>query len=84
MKILVKILFLIIAVAAIVGCTDPEGATRILQQNGYTDIEITGYDAWVGGDDTYSTGFRARSPNGTVVTGAVTSDWDKGYTIRFH
>lgn len=73
----------LISIAFVVGCTDPDGATRVLQQNGYTQIEITGYKPWMGGDDTISTGFRARSPNGTFVTGAVTSDWGKGSTIRF-
>lgn len=70
----------------LVGCyTDPDGARRVLQQNGYTNIEITGYRYGMGGeDDTYVTGFRARSPNGQTVTGAVTRGlYLKGSTIRF-
>ena len=33
-------------------------------------------------DDAYSTGFRATSPGGEVVTGAVTGALFKGSTIR--
>lgn len=64
-------------------CTDATTARRVLAQQGYTNIEITGYRAFMKSeDDTYSTGFRATSPAGQVVTGAVTSGWGKGATIR--
>jgi len=65
------------------GCSQPEQATRVLQQQGYTEIEITGWRPMMAGkDDTYSTGFRAKSPSGAIVTGAVTSGVFKGSTIR--
>lgn len=61
--------------------TDAEGATRTLKAAGYSDIEITGYRPFMG-DDWYSTGFRATSPGGQEVTGAVTGGFLKGNTIR--
>jgi len=64
--------------------TDPEGTTRLLQTQGYTNIQITGYRYWIKDDkDRYSTGFIATSPNGSIVSGAVTKGWFKGQTIRF-
>lgn len=64
-------------------CTQTEEATRVLKAAGYTDIEMTGYRPLMGGeDDVFSTGFRAKSPNGTTVTGAVTKGPFKGNTIR--
>jgi hypothetical protein len=66
------------------GCTDASGATRVLTQQGYTNIEITGHRWWGASQgDTYVTGFKAISPNGHPVTGYVTSGWLKGSTIRF-
>ena len=64
-------------------CTRPDQATRVLSQAGYTQIEITGWRPFMASDnDTFSTGFEAISPNGSLVTGAVTSGWFKGSTIR--
>jgi hypothetical protein len=62
----------------------PEEATRILSSQGYTEIEITGWRPLMGSDsDTYSTGFKAKSPSGQIVTGAVTSGvFFKGHTVR--
>ena len=65
-------------------CTDAPKAERVLRQNGYTNIEITGYRAFMGGEeDTCVTGFKAKSPTGQIVTGAVCSGFMKGATIRF-
>ena len=81
----------IVAIAAIAllafaipsALTRPDDAVRILSQSGYTEIEITGWRPLMAGkDDTFSTGFRAKSPGGAIVTGAVTSGWLKGSTIR--
>jgi hypothetical protein len=69
---------------ALRGCTDEDGARRVLQQNGYKDITITGYRFGMGGEhDTYVTGFEATSPSGSRVSGAVCSGLFKGSTIRF-
>lgn len=83
---LIFLLFiLVIGLSAIFpnGCTQPDETRRVLAAHGYRDIEITGYRAFMGGqDDVYSTGFKAVSPAGVPVTGAVTSGAFKGHTIR--
>ncbi len=66
------------------GCQSESTARRVLSEQGYTDIELTGWRPFMAGkDDTFSTGFRAKSPSGKIVTGAVTSGFVKGSTIRF-
>lgn len=74
---------LLIALLSLSACTRPDQATRILTQSGYTNIEITGWRPFMASDsDIFSTGFEATAPNGDTVTGAVTSGWFKGATIR--
>lgn len=76
---------LLLALAG-VACTDSNKATRVLSDQGYTNIQITGY-AFLGcsEDDTFSTGFTATSPAGKQVSGVVCSSWfTKGATIRFN
>jgi hypothetical protein len=66
------------------GCTDPNSARKILDNNGYEDINMTGYRLLMcGEDDFYSTGFQATSVKGVKVSGAVCSGFFKGSTIRF-
>lgn len=78
-----SVVIAILCIAGPKGCTRPAEATRILQQQGYTDIEITGWRPMMAGeDDTFSTGFKAKSQSGDTVTGAVTSGAFKGSTIR--
>jgi len=75
---------LLTVVMALTSCTDNEGARRTLMQAGFTDIELTGYRFFMAGkEDTYCTGFKATSPNGFKVSGAVTGGPFKGNTIRF-
>lgn len=63
-------------------CTQPDTAARVLENDGYTDIEITGYEVFMcGEDDDFSTGFVAKK-NGKVIEGAVCSGFLKGNTIR--
>lgn len=79
-----KRLVLIAALIALAACTDAPKAQRVLESAGYTEIKITGYDAFAcDKNDNFSTGFQARSPNGQFVTGVVCSGWLKGATIRF-
>jgi len=80
----VKLKLILLSLALLLtSCTDRDGATRTLQQQGYRDIEITGYRPFMKSeDDTYSTGFEATSPAGFRVTGAVTGGLLKGNTIR--
>lgn len=63
-------------------CTKPDETIRVLRDQGYTEIKITGYRPFMSDEDTFSTGFEAKSPNGRKVTGAVTSGAFKGNTIR--
>lgn len=64
--------------------TDARGTIKVLQDEGYTDIEVTGWRPLMKGkDDFYSTGFSAVNKNGVRVTGAVTGGPFKGRTIRF-
>ena len=81
-----RILLLVICAAALLlnGCTRPDAARRMLEQNGYTNIEITGYSFFMCSDsDSFSTGFKAKAPNGRQVEGAVCDAFLKGATIRF-
>jgi hypothetical protein len=59
---------LLIAVAFVLfigGCTDSDNAQRILSQNGYTNISMTGYNFFSCSEgDFYNSGFRALSPDG--------------------
>lgn len=65
-------------------CSNQDAALETLQSAGYTNIETTGWVAFMcGKDDTFSTGFIATNPAGKRVEGAVCGGWGKGYTIRF-
>lgn len=78
-----RLLFLSACILTLVGCTRPDDTRRVLEQSGYIQIEITGYRPFMAGkDDSFSTGFKAKAPNGQMVTGAVTGGWLKGNTIR--
>jgi len=51
----IMVVMVIIACVAALGAgpifgTDPQGATRVLQAQGYTQIQITGYRWFVGGE----------------------------------
>ena len=74
---------IVLAALLAIGCTDGPGATRVLREQGFTEIAITGYDAWLCGKEDYATGFTATSPIRTRVSGAVCSGVFKGYMIRF-
>lgn len=78
-----KRLTLALVVAILAGCSDPETASKALQDAGYTDIKLGGA-ALLGcakGDE-YSTKFEARGPTGREVKGVVCSGLFKGATIR--
>lgn len=80
MKKLLPLVFLF----GLVGCTDAPNATRVLTQNGYTDVAITGYKPFSCGDDyTFSTGFEATNiASKAHVTGTVCSGFLKGNSIK--
>ncbi len=78
-----KLIVAVLAVVVLSGCTDPQKATRVLKQQGYTNINAGGHAWWAcSDDDTYSTKFTATSVNGHFVSGAVCSGFLKGSTIR--
>lgn len=77
--------YICIAALLLVACTNPDGATRVLKENGFKDVQITGYK-WLtcSEDDIYHTGFRAIGPVGTKVSGTVCEGlFFKNSTIRF-
>jgi len=65
-----KIILLVLVLSS---CTNTDGTRQFLQENGYSNIEITGYDFFAKSQtDLTSTGFTARNLQGQLVTGAVT------------
>jgi hypothetical protein len=79
-----SVILLAIMGCALSGCTNEPHARKVLAENGYTSVQITGY-SWFSCDDkdTFSTGFVATAPGGRKVTGAVCEGWLKNATIRF-
>ena len=68
----------------LVSCDGNATSTEILEEQGYTNVEITGYNLFAcSEDDMYRLNFTATNPNGTPVKGVVCSAPLKGYTIRF-
>ena len=79
-----KKLFVAVLIAlSVSGCTRPGLAERVLSEQGYTDIDAGGYGFFsCSEDDVFKTNFKATSPAGKRVKGAVCSGWFKGATIR--
>lgn len=74
-------LFVILSIR---GFSDKRGAVSVLQQQGYSQITITGVRPFMrSSGELFSTGFRAMSPSSNLVTGAVTKGVWQGSTIRF-
>lgn len=67
------------------GCTDSDGAINALENEGFTEIRITGYNVFAcSEDDFYHTSFSAKNSNGKTVTGTVCAGmFLKGSTIRY-
>lgn len=78
-----KKILILLALLITTACSDQTTAKRLLEEQGYKNIAITGY-VWMGcsEDDTFHTGFTATSAAGSQVKGVVCSDWFKGATIR--
>ena len=66
-------------------CTNAQDARDALANQGFTDVEVTGWRPFTcGKDDFYATGFRARNAQGRVVEGTVCSGLlFKGSTVRW-
>ncbi len=78
-----RLALLLIVVALLIACTDAPNTERVLREQGYTAIKITGYAAWMCSEkDNFATAFEAKSPAGINVKGAVCSGFLKGNTIR--
>ena len=77
-------LTLILILALSLGCTDADHTVDLLQANGFTEIETTGYKFFsCSQDDFYQTGFVATSRSGVEVEGTVCCGIFKSCTIRF-
>lgn len=87
MKCLIVILSVISLIILLIFCafhTQPDKATKLLTDAGYTKIEITGTRFFMcSSDDDFATGFKAESSKGKKLSGAVCSGILKGATIRF-
>lgn len=73
-----------LALALLVGCSDPKGAERVLAANGFTHIETGGFDLFSSCPDGVitSTPFQAVGVNGATVTGRVCRQLFEGATVR--
>ncbi len=79
MKTIVLVLALLLA-----SCTNETRSRAALLDAGFTDIELTGWDVFAcSEDDTFSTGFTAKNPQGRAVSGTVCCGAMKGCTIRW-
>lgn len=80
-----RLLLLAILLVLLSGCTDEEGARKALDNEGFTDINFTGYQPGVCSDsDANATGFVATNMHGKRVRGVVCSGgWEKGSTVRW-
>jgi hypothetical protein len=68
---------------SLIGLSDEEGAKRVLDNEGYTNVQMTGTNSFsCGGGDLYRTGFKATNLNKKSVEGTVCSGIFKGNTIR--
>lgn len=75
---------LLLLAGMMAGCTRPDNAIRILSEQGYTQIEITGWRPFACDEkDTFSTGFKAVNASGHEVAGVVCEGILKNATIRF-
>lgn len=79
------LLLSVLLTLSLTACTDEASTIKTLKAHGFTDIVVTGWEpSMCGGDDDYSTGFRAKNPHGEIVAGAVCCGaWTKGCTVRF-
>ena len=69
---------------AVCGCEDADRARQTLEDYGFTDINVGGYDAWSCGDDyTFSNSFEATNANRRRVKGTVCCGYLKGCTVKF-
>ena len=64
-------------------CANEDQARRVLEEQGYHEIEIEGYEPFgCASSDDYCTGFDATAPNGRRVHGVVGCGVVKACTVR--
>lgn len=81
MKTLIAILLCTVLLSS---CSGASTSEVLLEEQGYTNVEITGYNIFAcSRDDMYRYNFTAINQNGKQVKGVVCSAPLKGYTIRF-
>ena len=81
MKALIAIVLCVILLSSCFGASASE---ILLEEQGYTNVEITGFNLFAcSEDDMYRYNFTATNPNGKQVKGVVCSAPLKGSTIRF-
>jgi len=75
---------LVLALTLSVSCTNPNSATRVLEAQGYSQVQMTGYNFFSCSEsDFYHTGFKGLSINGTPVEGTVCEGiFFKNSTVR--
>lgn len=80
-----KFIFSVVALTALVCCSDDANTVRTLKAHGFTNISTTGWNAFECSDqDTFSTGFEATNSQGQRVSGTVCCGLlAKGCTVRF-
>ena len=81
-------LITIVLLLVLMGCGDywlsPENAKQFLEQQGYTEVQTTGArNTACGAMGPGAVGFRAKNPNGKIVTGTVCEGFNSGKLIVF-
>lgn len=83
-KLVFSLLFAATLLAACSSNSDFEKGKKQLIAMGYTEIVNTGHVfSCCGEDDSFSTGFKAKTKEGQTVEGCFCSSLFKGVTIRF-
>lgn len=80
-----KSVIVVAAMVALSGCgVNPQNASRALEAQGLTQVQIGGWSMFgCGQDDTFKSSFTAIGANGQKVKGTVCSGWLKGVTVRY-
>lgn len=70
-QLLLSVVLLGLAGVASFGYADPVGSTKLLEEEGYTEIQITGRQYFGCGNNLYRTTFIAKNSRGIKVHGLV-------------
>lgn len=80
----IKICCIVMFSMIVMACTNPKDAVNALNEAGFTNVQVGGYDWFACSDyDLYSTNFNAIDPEGSPVSGTVCSGFLKGTAIKF-